>query len=108
MKLKFYQVDAFTGSPFRGNPAAVVIMKDWLSERTMQAIASENNLSETAFIRPRGNAFEIRWFTPEVEVDLCGHGTLASAYVVFEEGLTHGDEAQFAAKAGVLTVRREG
>jgi len=108
MKLRFYQVDAFTGTPLRGNPAAVVLLKDWLSERTMQAIAAENNLSETAFVHPRGNAFEIRWFTPQVEVDLCGHGTLASGYVVFEEGLTHGDEAQFAAKVGVLTVRREG
>jgi PhzF family phenazine biosynthesis protein len=108
MRLSFYQVDAFTGSPFRGNPAGVVVMKEWLSETTMQAIAAENNLSETAFIHPRGNAFEIRWFTPEVEVDLCGHGTLASAFVAFDRGLTHGDEVQFAAKVGVLTVRREG
>ena len=70
MRLPFYQVDAFTGTLFRGNPAGVVLMKDWLSEDTMQAIAAENNLSETAFVRPRGNAFELRWFTPEVEVDL--------------------------------------
>lgn len=108
MRLPIYQVDAFTGAPFRGNPAAVVIMKDWLSEDTMQAIAAENNLSETAFVHPRGNAFEIRWFTPTIEVDLCGHGTLASAHVVFENGMAHGDEVQFAAKADVLTVRREG
>jgi PhzF family phenazine biosynthesis protein len=108
MRLPIYQVDAFTGTPFRGNPAAVVLMKDWLPEDTMQAIAAENNLSETAFLHPRGNAFEIRWFTPMVEVDLCGHATLASGHVVFENGLAHGDEAQFAAKVGVLTVRREG
>ncbi|MFH1501486.1 MAG: PhzF family phenazine biosynthesis protein [Candidatus Eisenbacteria bacterium] len=108
MKLPFFQVDAFTGSTFRGNPAGVVIMKEWLSEETMQSIAAENNVSETAFMHPRGNAFEIRWFTPEVEVDLCGHGTLASAFVVFDQGLAHGDEVQFAAKVGVLTVKRNG
>jgi PhzF family phenazine biosynthesis protein len=108
MKLPMYQVDAFTGSPFHGNPAAVVIMKEWLPEETMQAIAAENNLSETAFLHPRGNAFEIRWFTPKVEVDLCGHGTLASAHVVFDNGLAHGDEVQFAAKVDVLKVRRDG
>ncbi len=107
MRLPIYQVDAFTGTPFRGNPAAVVIMKDWLSEETMLAIAAENNLSETAFVHPRGNAFEIRWFTPLVEVDLCGHGTLASAHVVFDNGMAHGDEVQFAAKADVLKVRRD-
>ena len=108
MRLPFYQVDAFTGTLFRGNPAGVVLMKNWLSEDTMQAIAAENNLSETAFVHPRGNAFELRWFTPEVEVDLCGHGTLASGFVVFEEGLNHGDSVQFATKADVLTVTRTG
>ncbi len=108
MKLPFYHVDAFTGTLFHGNPAGVVLMKDWLSEETMQAIAAENNLSETAFVHPRGNAFELRWFTPEAEVDLCGHATLASAFVVFEEGLTHGDTVQFASKTDVLTVRRSG
>jgi PhzF family phenazine biosynthesis protein len=108
MRLPFFQVDAFTGSTFRGNPAGVVIVKEWLSEETMQAIAAENNVSETAFIHPRGNAFEIRWFTPEIEVDLCGHATLASACVVFDQGMNHGDEVQFAAKVEILTVRREG
>ena len=73
MKLPFYQVDSFTGRLFRGNPAGVVLMKEWLPERIMQAIAAENNLSETAFVHPRGNAFELRWFTPDIEVDLCGH-----------------------------------
>lgn len=108
MRLPMFQVDAFTGAPFRGNPAGVVIVKEWPAEERMQAIAAENNLSETAFVHPRGNAFEIRWFTPTVEVDLCGHGTLASAHVVFENGLAHGDEVRFAAKVGVLVVRREG
>jgi PhzF family phenazine biosynthesis protein len=108
MRLPFYQVDSFTGTVFRGNPAGVVLLKEWIPERTMQAIAAENNLSETAFVHPRGNAFELRWFTPEIEVDLCGHATLASAYVIFEEGLSHGDAVQFSTKADVLTVRRDG
>ena len=108
MKLPFYQVDSFTGRLFRGNPAGVVLMKDWLPEQIMQAIAAENNLSETAFVHPRGNAFELRWFTPDIEVDLCGHATLASAYVIFSEGLAHGDAIQFATKVDVLTVRRQG
>lgn len=108
MRLPFYQVDSFTGTLFRGNPAGVVLVKEWLPDSTMQAIAGENNLSETAFVHPRGNAFEIRWFTPGIEVDLCGHATLASAYVIFEEGLSHGDAVQFSTKTDILTVRREG
>ena len=108
MRLPFYQVDSFTGTLFRGNPAGVVLVKEWLPDRTMQAIAAENNLSETAFVHPRGNAFEIRWFTPGMEVDLCGHATLASAYVIFEEGLAHGEAVQFSTKTDILTVRRDG
>ena len=108
MRLPFYQVDSFTGTLYRGNPAGVVLVKHWLPDRTMQAIATENNLSETAFVHPRENAFELRWFTPEVEVDLCGHATLASAFIVFRKGLSHGDSVQFSTKTDVLTVRREG
>jgi len=82
--LKLYQVDAFTDNLFSGNPAAVCIMDTWISDELMQSIATENNLAETAFVVPIEQDFEIRWFTPTVEVDLCGHATLASAFVLFE------------------------
>lgn len=80
--LTIYQVDAFTDRVFGGNPAAVCVLDQWLSVAQMQAIGNENNLAETAFVVPDGDAFHIRWFTPEVEVDLCGHATLAAAYVL--------------------------
>jgi len=83
-KTKIYQVDAFTDKLFGGNPAAVCILHKWLPDNVMQSIAAENNLAETAFIVPRTNDFEIRWFSPAVEVDLCGHATLASAFVYFQ------------------------
>jgi PhzF family phenazine biosynthesis protein len=76
MKLPLYQVDAFTSRVFAGNPAAVVIAEEWLPDEMMQSIANENNLSETAFVVPRGEFFDLRWFTPEVEVDLCGHAAM--------------------------------
>lgn len=79
MKIPIYQVDAFTDSLFGGKPAAVCIFEKWIDEKTMQAIATENNLAETSFIVPKNNDFEMRWFTPEAEVDLCIHATLASA-----------------------------
>lgn len=82
-RIKLYQIDAFTGKLFSGNPAAVCILDTWLPEELMQNIANENNLAETAFLVPKGPDFEIRWFTPTVEVDLCGHATLASAFVIF-------------------------
>ena len=82
-KIPFFQVDAFTDKQFKGNPAAVCILNEWLTESIMQSIASENNLAETAFIVTRTDHFEIRWFTPKVEVDLCGHATLASAFVIY-------------------------
>ncbi|PIB28626.1 PhzF family phenazine biosynthesis protein [Maribacter sp. 4G9] len=82
MKQKIYQIDAFTNKLFGGNPAAVCILETWLPDDIMQKIAAENNLAETAFAVPRGNDYELRWFTPEVEVDLCGHATLATAYVI--------------------------
>jgi len=86
MRLPLYQVDAFTSEVFRGNPAAVCPLETWLPDATMQAIAAENNLAETAFFVPTGPAqYHLRWFTPEVEVDLCGHGTLASAAVLYEK-----------------------
>lgn len=83
MKQKIYQIDAFTKQTFKGNPAAVCVLENWLSEEKMQTIAMENNLSETAFVLPMGDEYEIRWFTPEMEVDLCGHATLASAHVLY-------------------------
>ena len=83
-KLKLYQVDAFASDVFKGNPAAVCPLSQWLSDEQLQAIAQENNLSETAFIVADGNDYHIRWFTPNTEVALCGHATLASAYVIFE------------------------
>ncbi len=84
MKTPIYQVDAFTSEIFSGNPAAVCLLKDWISDATLQAIAGENNLSETAFVVRKDNELELRWFTPSTEVALCGHATLASAFVMFE------------------------
>jgi PhzF family phenazine biosynthesis protein len=108
MKIPCYFVDAFAGEVFRGNPAAVCRLEKWLSDVTLQNIATENNLSETAFIVPRGNEFELRWFTPTVEVDLCGHATLAAACVLFTEQKFSGDEIRFHSRSGVLTVTRDG
>lgn len=84
MKLKIYQVDAFTSQVFGGNPAAVCVLESWIDAKTMQQIAAENNLAETAFIVLKNDLYEIRWFTPMVEVDLCGHATLATAHVLFK------------------------
>ena len=103
--LPFFQVDAFASRPFEGNPAAVMPLSEWLPDAVMQAIAAENNLAETAFTVPsdRDNAdYDLRWFTPTVEVDLCGHATLASGHV-----LMTGDKVRFATKSGLLTVTRE-
>ncbi|BAK72615.1 PhzF family phenazine biosynthesis protein [Arcobacter sp. L] len=89
MKLKIYQIDAFTDKIFKGNYAAVIILDEWLDEKLMQAIATENNLSETAFAKKiANNNYEIRWFSPITEIDFCGHATLATAYVLFEENQT--------------------
>jgi PhzF family phenazine biosynthesis protein len=85
MEIPIYQVDAFTERVFHGNPAAVCPLEEWLSEELMQSIALENNLPETAFLVPRGDEYDIRWFTPSMEAELCGHATLASAHVVFTE-----------------------
>ena len=104
MRIPFAQIDAFADAPFTGNPAAVMPLTEWLPEATMQAIAAENNLAETAFMVPsdRDDAeYELRWFTPTVEVDLCGHATLASAHVLIE-----GDGVRFSTRSGILTVAR--
>jgi len=106
MPLPLFHVDAFAQRPFEGNPAAIVPLDAWLAEGTMQAIAAENNLAETAFFVPEGAGFALRWFTPTVEVDLCGHATLATAHVLFAH-LGYGGEAiAFATRSGTLTVRR--
>jgi PhzF family phenazine biosynthesis protein len=108
MTIPLYQVDAFTGEIFRGNPAAVCPLEKWLPDETLQNIAAENNLSETAFIVARGNEYELRWFTPTVEVDLCGHATLAAAFVLFTERSFSASEIRFHSRSGILTVTREG
>jgi PhzF family phenazine biosynthesis protein len=107
-KLPMYQVDAFSGHVFSGNPAAVCPLDAWLPDTQMQAIASENNLAETAFFVRNGAGYKLRWFTPMVEVDLCGHATLASAFVVLND-LTPGERSvSFETKSGTLTVTRDG
>ena len=85
MRIPIYQVDAFADAVFSGNPAAVCPLDQWLPSETMQAIAEENNLSETAFFLPNGNTFDIRWFTPKAEIDLAGHPTLATAHTIFTD-----------------------
>ena len=84
MNIPFYQIDAFTSRVFAGNPAGVCLLNEWPEDQTMQSIAAENNLSETAFLVNTGDFYEMRWFTPKMEVDLCGHATLASAFAIFE------------------------
>lgn len=108
MELRLLQIDTFTEVVLGGNPAAVCPLDAWLDDPTMQAIAAENNLSETAFFVPEGDGFNLRWFTPNVEVDLCGHATLAAAFVVFEELRPDMKRVDFATKSGRLTVVREG
>lgn len=107
VRLPLYQVDAFTGDLFGGNPAAVCPLERWLPDATMQAIAAENNLSETAFFVREGDAYALRWFTPSVEVDLCGHATLASGFVIMRILEPGRDAVRFhTVKAGTLTVTR--
>ncbi|MFC2023586.1 PhzF family phenazine biosynthesis protein [Chloroflexota bacterium] len=108
MKLPIYQVDAFAGHLFSGNPAAIVILESELASETMQAIAEENNLSETAFIVSDGEDYHIRWFTPRVEVDLCGHATLAAAHVLFHHLGCSADLISFSSRSGPLHVRQDG
>ena len=107
MKLKIYQIDAFTNEKFKGNPAAVIILEEWLEDSMMQSIAIENNLSETAFAKKCDkNSYEIRWFSPITEIDFCGHATLATAFVLFEENNLL-NEVTFIAKAvGSLKVTK--
>ena len=108
MKIKQFQIDAFTGRVFGGNPAAVCPFQSWPEDNLLQSIAEENNLSETAFFVPSENNFELRWFTPVKEVDLCGHATLAAAHVIFEHIGYSADYIVFETKSGNLTVRKNG
>ena len=109
MKRTIYQVDAFSREVFKGNPAAVCILDQWPEDALMQQIANENNLSETAFAVPAEECFEIRWFTPEMEVELCGHATLATAHVLFNHLDQNGDEICFNTLfSGRLNVKRRG
>ncbi|MFS8876983.1 PhzF family phenazine biosynthesis protein [Synechococcus sp. H55.8] len=113
MRIPFFQVDAFTAVPFGGNPAAVCLLPQELPAALMQAIAAENNLSETAFLLPQGSLgavphYGLRWFTPTTEVDLCGHATLAGAYVLLTGVHPEAQEVAFSTRSGRLSVRRQG
>jgi len=107
MKLIMYQIDAFAHKVFEGNPAAVIPLQYWLKDDLMQKIAMENNLSETVFFVKEQEKYHIRWFTPKAEVDMCGHATLASAYVIFEELNEQKNEIVFSSKSGDLIVKKE-
>lgn len=108
MRIPFYQIDAFTDRLFGGNPAAVCVLDRWLEDSVLQAIAAENNLSETAFLVGRNGRYALRWLTPKVEVDLCGHATLAAAYVVFRHLEPSLQEVAFDSRSGELRVSRAG
>ena len=108
MGIRITQVDAFTDRPFTGNPAAVTILEDIPADSWLQDVAREMNLSETAFLLPHDEGYDLRWFTPAAEVDLCGHATLASAHVLWEEGLLPLNAvARFHTRSGLLTARRQ-
>jgi PhzF family phenazine biosynthesis protein len=109
MAQKIVQVDAFASKPFAGNPAAVCVLDRAADERWMQSVAMEMNLSETAFLHPERDGFRLRWFTPAVEVDLCGHATLASAHVLWEDAVIEREApARFYTRSGLLTAKRNG
>jgi PhzF family phenazine biosynthesis protein len=108
ISLPLYQIDAFASAVFKGNPAAVVPMDSWLPDATLQNIAAENNLAETAFFTPDGDDWRLRWFTPTVEVDLCGHATLATAHLIFTRLKPAATNLRFQTRSGLLQVSRDG
>jgi PhzF family phenazine biosynthesis protein len=108
MKIPIFKVDAFSSRIFSGNPAAVCPLDYWLNDGQLQSIAAENNLSETAFIVNRGGYYQLRWFTPQIEVDICGHATLASAFVIMNQIDPSLEEVTFGTRAGELTVKKNG
>lgn len=107
MNIPIYQIDAFANRPFEGNPAAVCPLDQWLDDHVMQQIAAENNLSETAFFVPEGQGYHIRWFTPQSEIDLCGHATLASAFVLWNYLQNTADKLRFRCQVGAIQVMRQ-
>jgi len=107
-RIRIFQVDAFSSQVFSGNPAAICPLEEWLPDDQMQAIAGENNLSETAFFVRNGNGYGLRWFTPAVEIDLCGHATLASAFIILNDLTPSENSVRFETKSGALVVTREG
>jgi PhzF family phenazine biosynthesis protein len=107
MRIPIYQIDAFTDQLFKGNPAAVCLLESWPEDHILQSIAAENNLSETAFCLPENKHFALRWFTPQAEIDLCGHATLASAYVIMKYVDSSLKKVSFETKSGILSVERE-
>lgn len=106
MKTSYYEIHTFTEKSFCGNPAGVCLLQEWLPDDILQRIAEENRLPETAFVVPKGKKFELRWFTPKLEMDLCGHATLAAAFVLFEEQSLRGNEVVFDSKSGELHVKK--
>ncbi|MBI4184080.1 MAG: PhzF family phenazine biosynthesis protein [Proteobacteria bacterium] len=108
MRIPYYHVNAFTDRPFAGNPAGVCVLERWLPEPTMQAVAAENALAATAFVVPEGAAYGLRWFSPTVELDLCGHGTLAAAFVVLEFVESGAPAVRFRTRRAELGVERDG
>ena len=107
MKLKIWQIDAFASKPLEGNPAAIVPLESWLEAELMQRIAAENNVAETAyFVKTGAGAYDLRWFAPSLEVDLCGHATLASAWILFNKIDTALNEVRFMTRSGELVVTR--
>lgn len=107
-RIEIFQIDAFTDKVFHGNPAAVCLLDGWLNDELMQAMAFENNLSETAFVMKDKTGFHIRWFTPYAEISLCGHATLAAGFVLHELGKCHGDRVHFSSLNGPLSVSKKG
>ena len=105
-RIEIFQIDAFTDKVFHGNPAAICLLKVWLNDELMQAIAVENNLSETAFVMEDKQGFHIRWFAPNGEIDLCGHATLAAGFLLFESGRNHAEQVSFSSASGQLLVRK--
>ena len=107
MKIPFFQIDAFTEQRFSGNPAGVCLLRQELEDSVLQQIAAENFLPETAFLLKKGESYQIRWFTPTVEIDLCGHATLAAAHALFTHTAYRSDKIEFSSTSGLLSVRRE-
>lgn len=108
MSIPLFHVDAFTDRPFAGNPAAVCLLRSWKADDWLRGVAREMNLSETAFLVQQAEHFELRWFTPKVEVDLCGHATLASAHILWQQKLAHQQEIRFTTRSGNLHATRQG